>query len=464
MAKAKGNNRILYILLIVVGGLIALAIIGKSAGWIGKPKQLEVELGSTKRVDITEKVSASGTVQPVTEVKISPDVSGEIMELTVEEGDSVSKGEFLIRIRPDNYESALSRVQANLNQQSANYADAKARLSSSEAQLVRSELEYNRSKKLYEEKVISDADWEQIQANYKVAKQNVESAKQSVEAGRFLVISAEATVREAKENLRLTTINSPVSGTVSKLNVEKGERVVGTSQMQGTEMLRIADLREMEVRVDVNENDIIRVSVGDTAIIDVDSYTYMDKKFKGIVTAIANTAKDKTSPDAVTEFEVKIKILSSSYQDLLKGKKMVSPFRPGMTASVEIITNRRSQVLAVPLSAVTTRNPEEEKEGGKRSRRSEGATEGDDKKVNKKNENKEVVFVNKEGKAEMRLVKTGISDYENIEILEGLSDGEEIVTGPFIVISKRIKDGEMITSQKKEEKKKEEKAETEEKE
>lgn len=458
MAKAKGNNKLLYILLGAVVVLIILALIGKSAGWIGKPTELEVELAKVKKVDITEKVSASGAVQPVTEVKISPDVPGEIIELTVEEGDSVVKGEFLIRIRPDNYESALSRVQANLNQQSANYADAKARLSSSQAQLVRSDLEFKRSKKLYEEKVISDADWEQIQANFNVAKQNVESAIQSVEAGKFLVISAEASVREAKENLRLTTINAPVSGTVSKLNVEKGERVVGTSQMQGTEMLRIADLREMEVRVDVNENDIIRISMGDTAIIDVDSYSYMNKKFKGVVTAIANSAKDKTSADAVTEFEVKIKILNTSYQDLLKEKKGASPFRPGMTASVEIITNRKTGIVAVPLSSVTTRNPDE-KDGaaGRRTKKDESgpSTEGSKEAKPEVKKDKEVVFVNDNGKAVMRIVKTGISDYENIEILEGVSEGEEIVSGPFIVVSKRIKDGELIkgSEDKKEDKK-----------
>jgi len=274
-----------------------------------------------------------------------------------------------------------------------------------------------------------------------------------------LVISAEASVREARENLRLTTINAPVSGTVSKLNIEKGERVVGTSQMQGTEMLRIADLREMEVRVDVNENDIIRISLGDTAIIDVDSYSYMNKKFKGIVTAIANSAKDKTSADAVTEFEVKIKILNSSYQDLLKEKKGASPFRPGMTASVEIITNRKSGIVAVPLSAVTTRNPDE-KDGvaGRRSKKEEKPAEDGKETKPEAKKDKEVVFVNVDGKAVMRLVKTGISDYENIEILEGVKEGEEVVAGPFIVVSKRIKDGELIKAaeEKKDDKKDEE--------
>jgi len=248
----------------------------------------------------------------------------------------------------------------------------------------------------------------------------------------------------------MTQIYAPASGIVSKLNIEKGERVLGTSQMQGTEMLRIANLQRMEVRVDVNENDIIRVSMGDTAIIDVDSYSYDGKKFKGIVTSIANTAKPTISADAVTEFEVRIRILESSFRELAKEKKMKSPFRPGMTASVDIITDRKGGILTVPLSAVTTRTEEKgkgKKEGGepRKVANKEGEVKKDE---NKKEEAKEVVFVHNKGVVKMVVVKTGISDLSNIEILSGLKEGDEIVSGPFIAVSKRLKDGENVVKKK----------------
>jgi HlyD family secretion protein len=326
MAKKKKSNNILYVLLGLVIVLVILAVIGKSAGWIGKTKQTEVEVTEAKNERIIETVSASGMIQPVYEVKISPDVPGEIIELNIEEGDSVERGQLLIEIRPDIYQSALERVRANLNQQKANHADAKARVARSEAQLIRSENEYNRNKDLKAQNVISDADFEISEANYKVAKNDLTSAQETEKAASYIVASAEASVKEAEENLRFTSIRAPISGIVSKLDVELGERVVGTAQMTGTEMLRIADLTKMEARVDVNENDIIRVSVGDTADIDVDSYSHTGKKFKGVVTNIANTANDKTSPDAVTEFEVRIRILNSSYEDLVKEQNMVSPF------------------------------------------------------------------------------------------------------------------------------------------
>jgi HlyD family secretion protein len=245
-----------------------------------------------------------------------------------------------------------------------------------------------------------------------------------------------------------------MKGIVSKLSVKKGERVLGTAQMQGTEMLRIADLSKMEVRVNVNENDIVRVHLGDTAVIDVDAYSNTGKEFKGIVTNIANTAKDKLSADAITEFEVRILILSSSYSDLAaQGNRY--PFRPGMTASVEIMTSRKSNILSVPLAAVTTRNPDEEKSDeekgdGPRENQQSSSTP---KPVDKKKEDKVVVFLNEKGVAKMIEVKTGISDYDNIEILSGINDSSEVVTGPFLVVSKRLKEGDKI---RKAEKKKEE--------
>jgi HlyD family secretion protein len=247
-------------------------------------------------------------------------------------------------------------------------------------------------------------------------------------------------VDEAQENLSLTSVFAPMNGIVSKLSVEKGERVVGTSQMAGTEMLRIADLNRMEVRVDVNENDIIRVSQGDTATIDVDAYSHTGREFKGMVTQIANTANDKTSPDAVTEFEVRIRILNESYQDLIE-ETARSPFRPGMTASVEIMTNKKDNRLTVPLAAVTTREPGQEEEEGEKSAQN----------ANSRKEMMEVVFVNEDGVAKMTKVKTGISDFDNIEILDGVDEGKEVVSGPFLTVSKRLKDGDNIKKAEKQE-------------
>jgi HlyD family secretion protein len=455
--QKRKSNKLIYWLIGSIMILLVVILIAKSQGLIGKPQELEVELAKTKRATIVEKVSASGTVQPVTEVKIAPEVSGEIRELLIEEGDSVGKGRMLVRIRPDTWVSQLNRAEASLNQQKANSISSEASLSRSQATFTRAKLDRDRQEKLWKEKVISDADWQLAEQNFKVAEQDLKAAQQSVQASLYVIKSGEATVDEARENVRLTNVTAPMDGIVSKLSVKKGERVLGTAQMQGTEMLRIADLSKMEVRVNVNENDIVRVHLNDTTLIDVDAYSNTGKQFKGIVTNIANTAKDKTSADAITEFEVRILILSSSYQDLVaKGNRY--PFRPGMTASVEVLTNRKINVLSVPLSAVTTRNPdddkkeEEQKGPGSSNNNNQTATNGQQKPAEKKKD-KVVVFVNEKGKAKMIEVKTGISDYDNIEILSGLSDSSEVVTGPFLVVSKRLKDGERIgTTVKKDDK------------
>jgi HlyD family secretion protein len=452
-AKTKSNKVIYY----AIGGvvvLILLLFVGKSAGWIGKSKDLEVDMAKAKKATIVEKVSASGTVQPVTEVKLAPEVSGEITELHVEDGDPVVAGKLLVKIRPDQQLSQLERSEASLNQQKANVKSSESNLSRAEATYIRAEQEYKRQERLWNEKVISEADWQLAQQNYKVAQNDLASAKQSLEASKYIVNSTEASVREARENVRRTAVVAPITGVVSKLNVKQGERVVGTAQMQGTEMLRIADLSKMEVRVNVNENDIVRVHYGDTVLIDVDAYSNTGKEFKGLVTNIANTAKDKLSADAITEFEVRILILESSYRDLMDaGNKF--PFRPGMTASVEIITTRKADVLSVPLAAVTTRG-EENKEPQQEQQNQDHPVTNTANKPPQKKEDKIVVFINENGVARMKEVKTGISDYDNIEILSGLPDSAEVVTGPFLVVSKRLKDGDKIQLAKKEEPKKEE--------
>lgn len=449
MAKQKRkSNKLIYILIGAVLVIIVFIAVGKSQGWIGKGKEIEVELAKATKTTITEKVSASGTVQPVTEVKLAPEVSGEIIELNVEDGDSVQLGKVLVKIRPDVWLSQLERSEATLNQQKANVESSKASLSRAEATYMRSEQEYNRQKKLWDEKVISEAEWQLAQQNFKIAKNDLESAKQSLEAARYIVKSTEASVQESRENVRRTTVVSPMKGVISKLNVKQGERVVGTAQMAGTEMLRIADLNVMEVRVNVNENDIVRVHLKDSVQIEVDAYSTTDKEFKGIVTNIANTAKDKQSADAITEFEVRILILQSSYADLVKEGNRY-PFRPGMTANVEILTQTKNDVLSVPLAAVTTRSPDDKKEDEKASEGSNERQVVDESKRQQKREDKIVVFVNENGKAKMVEVKTGISDYDNIEIISGLTTSSEVVTGPFLVVSKRLKDGDEIVLMKK---------------
>lgn len=448
MAKQKRkSNKLIYWLIGSLLVIIVFLVVAKSAGWIGKPKELEVELAKVKRVTIIEKVSASGTVQPVTEVKIAPEVSGEIIDLLVEEGDSVQRGQLLVKIRPDTWESQLQRAQASLSQQRANLAQAEANLNAAKAGFIRAEQDYQRQEKLWNEKVISEADWQLAKQNYTIARTDVTAAEKSVEAAKYIIQSTEASLREAQENFRKTSVVAPMDGIVSKLIVKKGERVVGTATMAGTEMLRIADLNVMEVRVDVNENDIVRVSVGDTAVIDVDAYASSDKEFKGVVTLIANTAKDKTSADAITEFEVRILILDSSYKDLVEAGNRF-PFRPGMTASAEILTTRKDDVLAVPLAAVTTRTPAQlrggpQNQGGPPNRNaSQAPAQGTQ--PAKAEEPKVVIFVNENGTAKMKEVKTGISDYDNIEILSDMSDSTEVITGPFLVVSNRLKEGDKV--------------------
>jgi len=456
MAKKSSNTRLIIIAAAVLVVLVVVGIIGKKQGWIGGQKGKDVEIGYVKKASIVEKVSASGRVQPVEEVQISPQVSGEIEGILVEEGDSVKAGDLLIMIRPENLKSALERTVANLNTQKANLSQANARLAQSKAQFIQSEQAYKRSKQLFEEKAISEQEFEAATSDFEVSKANLEAAEQSVEAARFTVLSAQATVSEARENLSFTNIYAPMNGIVTKLLVEEGETVVGTQQMSGTEMMRIANLNDMEVRVDVNENDIIRVSKGDTAVIDVDSYSYMDVEFKGVVSAIANSANESltASADGVTEFEVRIKILNSSYDVLNSFDNVESriepeqtPFRPGMTASVDIITEKREQVMSVPLTSVTTRTQDEidgKKKWGKGSRNDDAAAAEE--------ELKEVVFVVKGDTVDIVPVKTGISDFDNIQILSGLELGDKIVTGPYLQVSRSLKKGDRIKVEEEKEK------------
>jgi HlyD family secretion protein len=444
----------------IIGGValvfIAALLIAKQKGLIGQEKPTEVEFVTVGKSNLTETVSASGKIQPELEVTITPDVPGEIIALYVEEGDSVKKGQLLLRIQPENYISVVERFRAGVNQSKAAAEQSKSQIARSESSLLRAEMDFKRQEKLFADKVISKSDLEISQTNFRIANQDLAAAKANYEAAKFGIRSAEANLKDASENLRKTNIYAPMNGIVSKLDVELGERVVGTSQMAGTEMMRIANLNNMEVRVNVNENDIVRVSHNDKVIIDVDAYSASNKEFKGVITQIANTANgsggslgaNANSTEAVTEFEVRIKILASSYQELLKQNKY--PFKPGMTATVDIVTESKMDVISVPISAVTTRTGKENEE--EKGNMGVGAVKDE---IISKEKPKEIVFVNEKGIAKERIVKTGITDTEagTIEILEGLKVGDVIISGPFVEVSQRLKDGSLVTEKKKETKK-----------
>ena len=417
------KNKVLVIAGSIIILLIGVSLVGRQMGWIGGIKPIEVETQLADSGSITELVTASGEIQPEVEVRVSPEVPGEIIELNIMEGEFVDEGKLLVKIRPDNFINALERAKANYNQVRANLSSSKSNLSRAEAQYLRANLEFDRQKKLFDQNVISDSEFELAETNFKVSKQDLESSKQSVKASEYVVRSALATVDEAEENLRKTSIIAPMTGTVSLLNVELGERVVGTSQMAGTELLRIANLSIMEVRVDVNENDIVRVEVDDIVNIDVDAYTTFNKKFTGVVTEIASTANPKPSADAVTEFKVKIRVLNESFRDLVEEEGIKNPFKPGMTASVEIITQEKNNILVVPISSVTTKTDKD--------------SLGNEV-IN------QVVFIEKDGEAEMVIVETGISDFDNIEILNGINANENVIKGPYIAISQKLKDGSIV--------------------
>jgi HlyD family secretion protein len=432
------SQKILRWVLILAIVFIILAVVGKKLGWFGKEEITKVAIEKAEFRTITETITANGKVQPETEVKLSPEVSGEIVELNVIEGDHVEKGKLLVKIKPDTYISGRDRAEAAMN-------SAKSRLAQAEAQFIQSELSYNRNKTLWDQKAISESEYENALASYKVALAELESAK-------FSVKSAEASLNEAREELFKTNIYAPMTGTVSMLNVELGERVVGTSLMTGTELMRIADLNRMEVKVEVNENDIVRVAMNDTAIIEVDAF--LGEKFKGIVTEIANSANTTgLTTDQVTNFDVKVFLLESSYRHLFE-QGFVNPFRPGMSANVDIQTETKTNILTVPIQAVTTRSDSvlmAQSEGEKEeSDTIENVENTEPQKKSSDKDNLEIVFVAKDGKAVLRKVKTGIQDNTYIQITEGIEPGEDVITAPYAAISKKLKDGDLIEIVKKE--------------
>ncbi len=485
--KSK-NKRLLYALI----GILAVIVIAAVIKARQTPKGEPVTLEKVQRRTIREVVSASGKIFPETEVKISSDVSGEVVELFVREGDSVRAGQVLAKIRPDEYQSAVERGQAALNSAQAQRQISAAGAESTSAQIEQLKAEKNRvaaqleaaksahrrNEQLHREGVISQQDFENslsnlralesayaaAEASLKAAEKNYASARENIRVAEFGISSAQATLKELRTSLQKTIVVAPVSGIVSKLNIEKGERVVGTLQMAGTEMMRIANLHSMEVQVEVSENDILKVSVGDEADIEVDAY--LGRTFKGKVSEIASSASNVTNAlgaatvslntDQVTNFIVKVRIDPASYTDLVADGRRY-PFRPGMSASVDIYTNTVENALSVPIIAVTARSDENASTANAQKENEQS----DEKPQNRANtaatKIREVVFVAVGDTVAMREVKTGIQDNDYIEIISGLQEGEQVVTGPYSAIARKLKSGSRIREEKKKDKEEREK-------
>jgi HlyD family secretion protein len=441
--------------------LLIIALLGlKSAGVIGKEESTKVSVEKAVKRSITEIVTASGKVYPEVEVKISPDVSGEIVELTVQEGDSVQKGQLLARIYADIYATQRDQAAAVVTQQQAQVENVSASLESFKARLEQTENQYKRQKQLYEDKVISRLEFEQAESAYLTAKADYNAAIQNIRSGKAAVQSAQASLQRTSKDLSRTSVVAPMDGVVSLLNVKKGERVVGNSMMAGTEMMRVADLRVIEVRVDVGENDIPKVKIGDTALVEVDAYT--KRKFKGIVTQIASTNRGvggttQVSSTDVTNYEVRIRLDPSGYQDLIDPTRPKSfPFRPGMSASADIQTKTHVDVLSVPINAVTTRDKNDTgkvaMDSKKMKKPQENANQANEEAKGDVEDMEEVVFVlQADGTVKRVKVRTDIQDMNHIEVLSGVQEGDQVVTGPYTVVSKMLREGMKVKVVPKEE-------------
>ncbi|MGC8824862.1 MAG: efflux RND transporter periplasmic adaptor subunit [Bacteroidales bacterium] len=420
------ENKVLKLTLIAVVVLVAFVIIGKKLGWIVTEKPVEVYAETVARRTIYETITASGRIEPVVNVKVSADVSGEIIELLVKEGQRVEAGQLLLKIKPNTYISVRDRAKAALDNARVNLDNAQARYQQAMLQLDRVRQNYERNKKLWENKLISQSEWEAAESEYKLAEVDLKVAAENVRAAEYGVKSAEASLAEAQENLMKTTVYAPLAGIVTRLNVKRGERVVGTEMMAGTELLQIADLTKMQVVVSVNENDIVRVKPGDTALVEVDAY--MGKKFRGIVTDISHSANVSGQlADQVTTFEVKIELLPESYASLIMPNNPY-PLRPGMTANVEIHTQVSYNAISVPLAALTVRSSNSD---------TVNSSANSDRL-------KDVVFVYDRGRARMRMVTTGIQDENYVEIKMGVETGEKVIVGPYNMISRQLKDSMLV--------------------
>jgi HlyD family secretion protein len=441
------NKTLLWIiigLVVVVGGLYGL----KAAGIIGKDEGIKVATEKAAKRTLIETVTASGKVYPEIEVKVSSDVSGEIVELNVEEGDTVKRGKVVARIYADIYATQRDQGAAGVNQAKAQVSNSQAALVGLKANLDLAQNTFNRQKKLVDDKVISLSEFETAQQSLRSAQANYNAALQGIKGGEAAIASAQAQLQTADKNLSRTTIIAPMDGVISLLGVKKGERVSGNSFSVGTEIMRIADMSSIVAQVDVGENDIPKVKIGDTAVVEIDAYN--NRKFKGVVFKIANPSATTTSSSTdVTNYTVHIRLLPESYKDLVaKGKPF--PFRPKMSASADIQTRTEKDVLSVPLNAVTTRDRNDKK------------TTTSDKKDDKKTDNtsssdqtvkaaatndatEEVVFIlQKDGTVKKVKVKTDIQDLNYIKVSEGLKEGDEVITGPYTIVSKTLKEGDKV--------------------
>ncbi len=418
------TKKTIYILSAVTIAVISFLIYLKKSGTFGENKDaIEVEISKISQTTIVETVSATGKIQPEIQVKISSEVSGEITALAVKEGQVVKKGDLLVKINPDLYTSGLNRSQSNLS-------GTKAGLNQADASFKESKTSYDRNKTLFDKGIISKSDFDKATAAFEVAKAVKETAYYNVQ-------SANATVSEARDNLGRTTIYAPADGTISGLTVELGERVVGTQQMTGTPIMTVANLDNMEVEVDVNENDIVKISIGDSTKVQVDAY--LKKEFRGIVTSISNSATATLTADQVTNFKVKVRILKESYADLVSGKPAsYSPFRPGMTATVDIITKTKANVVGIPISSIVIKTDTT-------AVKITDIKDEEEEKLKPKSDKKfECVFVKVGNKAKIRIIKTGIQDDNNIEVVEGLKAGEIVISGPYTTVTKDLQSGDKV--------------------
>jgi HlyD family secretion protein len=412
---------------IIVSVLIVVLLV--AAKWFGgRTEATTVQIEQANVRTIVERVSASGKIQPEVEVNITAEVSGQIIALPVKEGDQVAQGDLLVQINPDLYEAALNRAKAAANSARSNLASARAQRAQADAQFFASEKSWERTQKLFSENVLSQADFDAAQANFRTAEATLTSATETIRSAEFAISSAEASVQEAQDNLSRTTLVAPQSGTVTALVKEIGESVQGNGFTAGEVVMKVSDLSVMEVDVEVNESDIVRVSMQDAAEIEVDAY--LEETFSGAVTEIGNTALNAGlngfAMDQVTNFSVKVRLQPESYSAMLENEASVniSPFRPGMSAKVDILTRRAEDVISIPIQSVSTRekeNDEEESELG--------------------------VFILVDGIAEWKVVETGIQDNRYIEIKSGLNESDEVVIGPYQAVSRTLSNGDAVEVQ-----------------
>lgn len=424
--------RLIKILGAIVVVLIVIVLIGSSKGWFSGGAGIPVSAEVVAKRSVVETVTASGKIYPVSQVAIAAEISGEIVELPIKEGDKVKEGDLLMRINPDLYESQVEQAQAGLDNTKAQLATARGRVLQTKMQMDNAKIAFDRSTQLLKDKVISQQEFEQSQLAYQTAQAEYQISQESVTAMEYTVKSSEAMLKEMRNNFKRTAIYAPANGTVVGLNKKKGEKVLGTIQMTGDQLMTIADLTNMEIQVDVSESDVLRIDVGDTAEIEVDAY--LNRKFKGVVFQIANSAGTSGSvlssvTDQATNFKVKIYILPESYQDLMdKGRENKYPFYPGMSATVEIKTDVSENVLTVPIQAVAARE--------------DTTAQGKEKPV------KEIVFVLEGDKVKEVTVKSGLQDDAYIEIKEGLKEGTKVISGPYNTITNVLKDGDMVKVEK----------------